>query len=146
MISVQTITELRSAVKKFTSADVSVPAAVSSSVEASPSAWRRLSSVGLSGTSDCEPVTRSALVDSAVRIIQKNGNRLTNSSSPIAPQAAIRPQLMPRLDADALLPVGAGEFGGGAHARSDSPARSMRIWMAATMTSSTISATASADA
>src|SRR5262249_1685378 len=49
-ISVQTITLLGSAVKKFTSALVSVPAFVSSSVEARPSAWRTLSSVGLSGT------------------------------------------------------------------------------------------------
>src|SRR3954468_24515423 len=94
VIRVQTMTLLRRAVKKFTSALVRVPALVSSSVEARPSAWRTLSSVGLSGTIDGEPVTRSALVDSAVRIIQKNGKRLTKISSPIAPQAAIRPQLV----------------------------------------------------
>src|SRR4051812_26521114 len=49
VISVQTITLLRRAVKKLTSALVRVPALVSSSLEARPSACLTLSRVGLSG-------------------------------------------------------------------------------------------------
>src|SRR5215210_3023326 len=97
VIRVHTITELRSATKKLIDVDVAVPASAISLAEASPRTCLRLTSVAPGGESVWDPVTRSALELSAVRSIQKNGKRLTNSSSPIAAQAATRPHAMPFL-------------------------------------------------
>src|SRR3954454_13614406 len=94
VISVQMITELRRAVKKLIGVDVAVPAFAISLSDASPSTCLTLTAVAPGGGRLCEPFTRSALELSAVRSIQKNGNRLTNSSRIIADQAATRPQAM----------------------------------------------------
>src|SRR3954463_8672661 len=85
------ITEFRSAVKKLIGVDVAVPALAISLSDASPSTCLTLTVVAPGGVRVCAPLTSSALELSAVRSIQKNGNRLTNSSSTIAAQAAIRP-------------------------------------------------------
>src|SRR5215210_3593837 len=95
VIRVQTITELRSAVKKLIDADVAVPALAMSASDASPRTCLMFTVVAPGGARLCDPATRSALELSAVRSIQKNGNRLTNSSSTITAQAAMRPQAMP---------------------------------------------------
>src|SRR4051794_29692905 len=88
------ITELRSAVKKLIGVDVAVPALAISLWDASPSTCLMLTVVAPGGDRLCEPLTSSAFELSAVRSIQKNGNRLTNSSRIIAAQAATRPQEM----------------------------------------------------
>src|SRR3954451_14859036 len=94
VISVQMITELRSAVKKLIGVDVAVPAFAISLLDASPSTCLMLTLVAPGGVRLCAPLTSSALELSAVRSIQKNGNRLTNSSRIIAAHAATRPQAM----------------------------------------------------
>src|SRR3954468_5465371 len=97
VISVQMITELRRAVKKLIGVDVAVPALAISLSDARPSTCLMFTVVAPGGAKLCEPLTSSALELSAVRSIQKNGNRLTNSSRIIAAQAATRPQGMPSL-------------------------------------------------
>src|SRR4051812_38453146 len=92
-----TITELRRAGKKLIDVDGAGPAPPISLADPGPRTCWRLTSVAPGGESVCEPVTRSAFELSAVRSIQKNGKRLTNSSTPIAAQAATRPHAMPFL-------------------------------------------------
>src|SRR4051812_49366968 len=92
VISVQMITELRRAVKKLIGVDVAVPALAISLSDARPSTCLTFTVVAPGGVRLWEPLTRSALELSAVRSIQKKGNRLTNSSRIIAAQAATRPQ------------------------------------------------------